>query len=529
MKSHTKRRGTQARAYLLALVDRLKRAGCDALPPIRRIAIDAGVAPLTVSRALRQLAADGVLNVSPRVGVRISRPAVHLQPPTAAPIHQPAQSLDLLSSRIVTDVGNGLYVPGTPLPSYRELAQHYGASYRQVRQAFALLAAQGVLERSRRRFVVPDLPASTQPYAELVLITGSDNIGQLQVVTPRAPEFWRALERECLQRKVRLTKIDQGRAIGKTRWPDGRRARLPEWDRSRTAIGYLVWTVDLGAEELERVVGLAATTGKPVVMVHEQPNIPLSVVRSLARRHERVSAVHTAVSSQCGQEMGYYLRRLGHRSIAVFYPASLDPCWLARVEGLRAAYEAMGLPDAVHEYAPSAYRTTEELIQAMNASEITGALASFRKRLAKYDQVLVDDFAEDFNLFTNELALWRLFLQTTMAPQFRQAQAEKAATAWVGVSDLIAFGALSFLRKQARAVPRDISVAGFDDSIEAVGWDLTSYNFNMPALMSTAVSAVLGPHGGRQAGDKVLDIRGNIMVRGSTAAPVTIPPWNPLP
>ncbi len=66
------------------------------------------------------------------------------------------QLADLLRDRIRT----GTLAPGDPLPSELRLAQEYGLSRTTVRQAIAVLRAEGliVVDRPRGTFVRPDAP-----------------------------------------------------------------------------------------------------------------------------------------------------------------------------------------------------------------------------------------------------------------------------------------------------------------------------------------------------------------------------------
>ena len=77
-----------------------------------------------------------------------------------------------------------------------------------------------------------------------------------------------------------------------------------------------------------------------------------------------------------------------------------------------------------------------------------------------------------------------------MVAVFGRALADPRITAWVGLGDPVASMAHSFLHRQGIAVPGHISIAGFDDSIEAIGLGLTSYNFNMPGLVDAMVDFI---------------------------------------
>jgi DNA-binding LacI/PurR family transcriptional regulator len=76
---------------------------------------------------------------------------------------------------------------------------------------------------------------------------------------------------------------------------------------------------------------------------------------------------------------------------------------------------------------------------------------------------------------------------------FDRALTIEKCTAWVCANDYIALHALSYLEKKGIAVPQQIGVVGFDDCEDAINYELTSYNFNLPVVARMMVSSVLYP------------------------------------
>ena len=103
-------------------------------------------------------------------------------------------------------------------------------------------------------------------------------------------------------------------------------------------------------------------------------------------------------------------------------------------------------------------------------------------------------------------------------------------TAIVCASDLMALGAIQACRARGLAVPRDVSVVGYDDSPMMAFMDpaLTTVRQQVPAMCSAAVRALLDQLAGRALPRHEYLFRPELIVRGSTGAagPSTDAPRN---
>jgi DNA-binding LacI/PurR family transcriptional regulator len=109
-------------------------------------------------------------------------------------------------------------------------------------------------------------------------------------------------------------------------------------------------------------------------------------------------------------------------------------------------------------------------------------------------------------------------LREHVEPLFARALRDRDITAWVISNDLTALSALGFLRSRRRRVPQEISVLGFDDIYEAFSAKMTSYSFNLPALMHAMLSYVLRPSSfrGKATHDSPFEVEGFVSQRGSS-------------
>ena len=104
-------------------------------------------------------------------------------------------------------------------------------------------------------------------------------------------------------------------------------------------------------------------------------------------------------------------------------------------------------------------------------------------------------------------------------------------TAVVTASDMMALGAIRAARQHGLAVPRDVSVVGFDDSplIAFTDPPLTTIRQPVTAMGQAAVRALLEEIGGTPAPHSEFVFLPELVVRGSTAAGPGSPGSVPLP
>jgi DNA-binding LacI/PurR family transcriptional regulator len=122
---------------------------------------------------------------------------------------------------------------------------------------------------------------------------------------------------------------------------------------------------------------------------------------------------------------------------------------------------------------------------------------------------------------TAEEALVRHSLFTVEGGQSAaDALLDKGCTAIICGSDLMAFGAVRAARRRGLAVPRDVSVVGFDDSPLIVFADppLTTLRQPVEAMGQAAVHALLEAIGGTPAPHAEFVFLPELVVRGSTGA-----------
>jgi len=80
-----------------------------------------------------------------------------------------------------------------------------------------------------------------------------------------------------------------------------------------------------------------------------------------------------------------------------------------------------------------------------------------------------------------------------LATEFDKALAHKDITAWIIGSDRDAVPAFNYLHQRKVRIPQDLSIISFDDSVDSFARGITSYNFNVEAVMHAIVDFLLHP------------------------------------
>ncbi|MDD5676218.1 MAG: substrate-binding domain-containing protein, partial [Chitinivibrionales bacterium] len=223
-----------------------------------------------------------------------------------------------------------------------------------------------------------------------------------------------------------------------------------------------------------------------------------------------------ASSGNEGRDVGNLLLQMGHRAVAYFSIFQSHPWSINRYAGLAQAFAAAGLARNIKAY------TSDDSSLNMHAS-----LASFEylnrpewKKLIDVDGIIKRKRLNPFQAASLYQTLEWIHRGDKLAffykPLFARALADPTVTAWVAANDESAFAAMDFLAAARRRVPADISLVGFDDDFNSLFRNLSTYNFNLPALLHQALKHLLHPvfPAAKQAAGPV-EIKGYVIQRGS--------------
>jgi DNA-binding LacI/PurR family transcriptional regulator len=146
----------------------------------------------------------------------------------------------------------------------------------------------------------------------------------------------------------------------------------------------------------------------------------------------------------------------------------------------------------------------------------------FRRNLACFKQLakqsLKRDLFEDLSAATLKRA-HRWAMDAVLEPLFKKAISCKGPTAWICATDGIALSALEYARNRGIAVPRMLSITGFDNEpVLTAKASLTTYDFNANGFVHHMLNFIARPPRSRGPyRHSPIEIEGIVVERGTTA------------
>jgi DNA-binding transcriptional regulator YhcF (GntR family)/DNA-binding LacI/PurR family transcriptional regulator len=470
--------------YLRSAVEARHGDPAQALPGIRTLATAAGVSLVTMWKAVQALKQKGAISVVQGQGIRLVTKGNRSADPAAGPL--PAEKKWAAVKRLIhRDIVNGHYQPGEELPTLKEMVFRYNTCAATLNQSLKALAAEHGIIPGRHTYKIPPITGG-KTHSSIIVLTRGEPSGELNTWTPWGREFLRTVDNLCAQARVAVVYYiylwkgadcvfisENGETV----------ADLPVGD---SVLGFLVRTQ--GQDGLHEILMKKLARYNRFTAVSDEgacftPPLPFS-----SNPRVRLFSLETSVS--VGYKVAHFLLARKHRTIAFFSPFHETSWSQTRLEGITEIYESAGLTSAISSYViggipfPFGYRkqvsfggrTTENFIRGLFPElRRTGA----RQRIAGRLRDFLERTAEEEALRT------RLF------PLFKKAIADPAVTAWVCVNDRAAMPALDFLKLYAGK--RRIELVSYDDTFEAFQHKITSYNFNISALVNAMISFVLYP------------------------------------
>jgi DNA-binding GntR family transcriptional regulator len=456
------------------------------LPPLKVLARSAGVSHAVMSAAIAQLRQAGLLDVRQRRGIVVAGG----ETANAAGQWQNRNRWHQLAGELRRDLADGLYGLG-PLPAQKEMLNRYRVSQKTLVKALATLAGEGTLAPSGNTYRL-HAPQPQRAKNTIVLFARGLQTGEVFVASPRFDEQFISLERVCRARNVLLrivpcyyTDID---TLGFPGWKQRRFGGM--FDPQRV-LGFMIWRTGLGPPNT--FAGELATAlsrfGRPLALYCENASDMHAEGLPAGPRVRRFSS---AMDTDAGAVVARVLLSRGHRRICCWCDNDELDWARDRWEGMCRVYRDAGLGDGVR------------LCSAFGREHAVGSaywdgLGDFLKSALqkKYAALGVSVRPKRIELLGNgvyEQQMHREVVYDRLLPMMRQALLRRTETAWVGLNDAVALECLDFLQENRVHVPREISVAGFDDSFDAAKCQLTSFNFNGAAAVNRMVDFLLWPN-----------------------------------
>ncbi|MBD3241276.1 MAG: GntR family transcriptional regulator [Chitinivibrionales bacterium] len=519
----------QRRAFdhLRWCVAQARRQALDRLPTVAQLAVDADVSLATMAKALAHARDAGLVRTTAGSGVYVAesaaeKPAVRERSSVArdAPVSKPGYKWEGVAVAIGSDLLNGVYRAGQPLPSVKELCSRYGVCGKTLNKALQDLADRGRIFRERTRYVVAT-PEGRRRRNTIVLVARGTPSGELFRLTARTITNLRLLEIECSRHGLRLVIATHSDRRTILLGPRYRGLSFADGLRRESVLGFVVWTTAMIAEpfRINALFSELASHRRPIAVLDDG-----EWWRPGNHGWGHIKVFFSGGGSGPGSAVGRFLLGLGHRKVAWFAPKEWAKWARNRVVGLREEYARAGLADSVIVFestAPST-RSTQTVFsrQATNwyASRYVASLPDAKTGGDSAHEPPTEQALRRLRWQLSDLSRDQM-LRKQLVPLLNQAAGRSDITAWVGANDVVALQCLDYLQLAGRRVPDDISVVGFDNSTDSTIRGLTTYDPNAMAFMHAMLSHILDPRldPWDPRHDPPIEIEGYVTERATTA------------
>jgi len=388
------------------------------------------------------------------------------------------------AERLCAEIRLGSYPWDSDLPSIKEFATRWNCHSQTASKALDIAVRTGFLERhGRHHRPLRPRPRRSVASPTLLCIGTADEDGRFRMDTDRESDFWRELGFQAAQ---------AGLALKRRPWIRG------------------------GIRPDPSTVGVVASTWhcqEPVELCRELEKLRLPVcvwaeeftLQAKALRKSRIRFHEQGYLKGIGTLAARHLLDLGHVRFAYISPWHASRWSRNRLQGIEEEVRNRG--GTVGAFCLDGLSVWDRLAPAYSDPSLK----------ADFPDALLARLVEGSSLRIREDAIRELGtnrIHRDTVPLFENALAS-GATAWIAANDLCALHASSWLRQKGVDVPRRISIAGFDDTVEALRADLTSYRFGSDSMARAMIRQLLSS----SPAPAVMCHQGIVVARKSSAPP----------
>jgi DNA-binding LacI/PurR family transcriptional regulator/DNA-binding FadR family transcriptional regulator len=417
------------------------------LPTIQQMATTAGVSTWVMKKAIKVLSRQGVITASPKTGITINFGGSGLKMYQKGPSSN--SKCKYIVKKIETEILPALSSASFILPSSKELSHRFGVSHPTLQKALSELLRIGRLQRYKKGYALHQ-NFNTTGKKKIIVIWSEETDASTKPSLTRSEFELQSFEMICAFNNVRL-KILKSTTDGRI----DNRSLASVTDHPDDILGFMVFTL---AKEQYPFFHALQATGKPVAVLDEgSGEVKLPFLGS-----GKFRIFQAGMSGQCGSTAAYYLKDHGHKHIAYLSIFHDMPFSQVRLQGIFDVVDQFG-----EEYSITPF---------CNATQHSYSVPSEKmKEILKQEK---REYYPSIGYSSN-----RYLLKKPVDELCEKALRNKRITAWIAANDFLAFNAIDYLGKRGIRVPGDLSIIGFDDTLEAVNYHLTTYNFNSHALM----------------------------------------------
>ncbi|MCX7726163.1 MAG: substrate-binding domain-containing protein [Chitinispirillaceae bacterium] len=424
----------------------------------------------------------------------------------------------MVAEKIYSDIISGKYGPGEKLPCCKELQKIYAISFATLKKGLSSLIKDRIIERVGEGYFVPCL-VSSLGHSKIVAIGCGWEDGKIWV-DYQDKSYFRILESECIRLNIQLDVIVYFRSSGRLRFVHT--ASNKDYDLTdRSILGYvfIVANLDSGPEEvLERLSLLKRNVA--VLDVVGGWKIP-----RIALNNRLIRFFTTTTSELPARRVAQYLLSKGHRKVAFFSPFHKAYWSQKRCDIIKEMFSRAGFPDGVITFLQNGYAYQWDYLKNQDYEEDIRALINqysnwkkeahgeFFKRFGNLGYSIVR-YMTEWNCASGEI-------YEKMKPSFEKALKDKNITAWITTNDFTATIAMDFLKEKGIKIPDELSVISFDNTLDAMEYQLTSYDFNNSGIITMMLRFIIAPHTiSPPRNGNYIEIDGTLVIRKSTSSAV---------
>jgi DNA-binding LacI/PurR family transcriptional regulator len=281
-------------------------------------------------------------------------------------------------------------------------------------------------------------------------------------------------------------------------------------------IAYIVANLELKPEE---VLTELTTLKKPVAVLDVVGgwNIP---ILSFANRFLQFFTVTTSL--QPARQVAKYLLSHGHTRIAYISPFHKALWSKKRLQGVNQIYKDAGYPNGVVSLCLDRYAYQWDYLQHLEKQE---DIHAFIEEYGKWKHYAHSKLFRKFGNISYSISKYLTQqncasgeIYEKMTPLFKNALNDTGITAWLMANDYAGTLAIDYLKEQKVKIPEDVSVIAFDNTIDAMEYQLTSYDFNNNGIVNLMLRYILSPSSlPVEERSKVKEVDGMLVERLSVA------------
>jgi DNA-binding transcriptional regulator YhcF (GntR family) len=489
----------KALAYLRkGIAENAWQAG-ESIGSVKVLARNAHVSSAAMVEALKALKEEGVIEGVPGHSYRIAKPADIVTV-------EGRSKWERIAAQMKKDLISGAYGPQQELPSVKQLCHMYGCAHPTIRKVLSELARQRLIEQNKRAHYAVTLQTPKAGSSVVFLAPRSRAGLKMTSFGSHIGRMLEYLENACAERNVnlRVGLFEQDSLL--IDYVDTHALKPGSLVDEPNVLGYII-LISVIDEYSRLLFDFLARANKRAAFIDQVGDWKPADFKAFPRA-SRIFPLGVAPSS--GTCAGRYLLELGHKKI-VYVTAFHHRFWsVQRVQNIKRIFCEAGYGDGVTvcicEQPLSDYYVQQD--------------KAFKRMLASFTGNLGEEFVNSqYADRLNEIALSAcrdMRLYEHIDPALDKALKEAKPTAIVAANDYIGMHVLGYCRRRGIDVPQDMSIFSFDDIPEAALYRLTTYNFNIGAIIRNALAYVLGLS--REKGITYEEIRGMIIKRGTTGA-----------